>query len=140
MTTYGLNNGTIPFTGYTGTLGVGSALTGAASGTTLYNKLSQSDRAIMQRMRKLGNRKLRNKFRALIVGDTGTTVTNSIFRVQGPTDPNLIGGLSLMKSFDTSITATAADKTALTALLLLQQGAYTYVADASGNGRGQLRA
>lgn len=135
MSTYGPNSGTVPFTGYTGTLGAVNASAGVTSGAVHADLLTQQDRAISFLMRRPGSRKQRELLLTLIGAAAGDAALETRKRVLAGEWDNPTGDIELETVNVVNRVTAAADVTALTAMLS-RAPIPIYVEDASGNGGG----
>lgn len=140
MATYGPNSGTVPFTGFTPTLGDADAVNSAASGTIQRNGLSNSDAPLARMLTSHPMRPIREVLLTLVNGNVGDAASETYKRRRGVTsvdDTTALGGLVTIDTTTLiSRNTAAADQTNLTALLTREPKPATYVADASGNGGG----
>lgn len=138
MATYGLNTtpGQVPFTGYTNTLGASVANQGAASGYVQNNGIMQGDDKIAKVLRNGAmSAGVKALWYALVGAATGGTATATKKQVQHVTGSP--GGLVPIETVTLINRATtAADLTAIQALMNRQVYPASYVADSSGNGGG----
>lgn len=129
------NGGVIPFTGWSSTLGAGSANSGSTSGAVQFNGQTQEDYPVANSLQRGANRAALAILKAAIGAAAGTAIGDVNYkRVQAQ-----VPGGGLMPIETVSVVnrnTTAADLTALTALLSRSVAPSTYVADLSGNGGG----
>ena len=138
---YGPNNGNVPFTGFTATLGAGDAnIISPTGGNVAFDGMSQSDRAIASELFTGNNRVVRRLINALTgaaAGGTATETRTRIVAVQANNDANAYGGLQTPETINLINRATtAADVTNLKALVNRSPVPSSYAADVSGNGGG----
>lgn len=140
MATYGLQStvGRTPFTGYTNTLGSGDAVTPATSGYVWFNGITQGDGQLAALFRNNGGQK---KLTALLLDllgvVSGSTASYTYKQVAGQTGDNNLGGVRPIETITViNRASTAADITAITALINRQVYPSSYPADLSGNGGG----
>jgi hypothetical protein len=137
MATYGFGTvGAVPFTGYTNTLGTGQANQDATAGQVYYNGLTQGDDKIVKQLRSgaatLNLRRVMTTLMGVVAGTTATQTKKQVQHVQGAP-----GGVVPIETINLINRATtAADVTAINALLFRNHYPATYVADVSGNGGG----
>jgi hypothetical protein len=137
MATYGLNpQGGVPFTGYTSTLGTGSANQDATSGQVYYNGFTQGDERIAKMLRNGGKslvlRRLLQTLTGVAPGSTATQTKKQIQWEQGSP-----GGVIPVETVTLINRATtAADVTALNSLFARSPTPASYAVDVSGNGGG----
>lgn len=138
MAVYGLSgNDQIPFTGYTNSLGSGNANDGATAGYVQKNGLAQFDDKLAKLLQTGGSSKIiRALWRALTGAAAGGTATATVARVQANQGGNLTGLIPIETVTLVNRVTTAADRTALLALIDRVVYPSTYVADLSGNGGG----
>ena len=134
---YGPNSGTVPFTGFTPTLGAGSASSYATSGSVHADLLTQHDRAVSFLMRRPGSRKQRELLLTLLGASAGSAALETRKRVSADDEANGVVGNMTIETIDVvNRNTTADDDTALTAMLSRKPWPSAYVEDASGNGGG----
>lgn len=140
MATYGPNSGTVPFTGWSPTLGVGSATTGAASGTVMRNGMTNDDAFIAKSFLNRAGRVTRELLLTLLGAAAGGSASDTYKRVYRPvrnSDPQEYGGLATVETVTlVSRVTTATDTTNITALLSREPKPSSYPTDLSGNGGG----
>jgi hypothetical protein len=140
MPVYGPNNGTVPFTGYTNTLGA-NPLSGNTSGSVANNSLTQQDDKIAYLFQRPGSRATRRLLITLLGAVAGTTATETRKRRQAIVAGGEFAQLGGIATIDTvnyvNRNTTAADTTAITALMNRTVAPASYPRDASGNGGGQ---
>lgn len=140
MATYGPNNGFVPFTGFSPTLGTGDAATPASAGSAQMNGMGQVDYTFSRMLQQPGNRVMRRLLQTMIGNAVGNTATEPYTRVKGQvalTDPTALGGLVPIETVNTINRATTtADRTNMVNALTRGTGPTSYVADASGNAGG----
>jgi hypothetical protein len=137
MATYSLNGlGGVPFTGYTSTLGSGSANQDATSGVVAFNGITQGDERIAKMLRNGGmSLVLRRLLQTLVGAAPGSTATQTKKQIQW--QQGSPGGVIPIETVTLINRATtAADVTALQALLVRTPTPPSYPADLSGNGGG----
>ena len=134
MATYGSYPGAaIPFTGWSPTLGAGGANIGSATGTAQFNGITQADDRDVKGLRTAGGRRLRRLLRVLVGNSPGGTATENRVRIKHVTGAP--GGLQLVETVPViNRVTTAADVTAIDALLDRVTIPATYPPDLSGNG------
>lgn len=135
MATYGISAtpGTVPFTGYTPTLGNGPANQDATSGAVQFNGITQNDYAMMNWFGTQANRRFLALLKSITGVAPGATSTDTYRRV---TNGHLGGAVATEVVTTVNRTTTAADVTAFTALWNRVVNPTTYPADLSGNGGG----
>jgi hypothetical protein len=137
MATYGFNaGGNVPFTGYTNTLGSGPANSDATTGSIYYNGLTQGDERIAKMLRNgAASLKLRRIMTTLLGAAPGSVAVETKKQIQG-----VQGGASGLIPIETvtvlNRATTAADVTAVNAMMFRNPFPTNYAADASGNGGG----
>jgi hypothetical protein len=137
MATYGFNPpGSVPFTGYTNTLGSGPANAEATSGSIYYNGITQGDDRLAKMLRNgAASLKLRRVITTLLGAAPGANATQTKVQVQA-----VQGGASGLIPIETvtlmNRATTAADVTAVNALMFRNPFPANYAVDASGNGGG----
>ena len=138
MAVYGLSgNNQIPFTGYTNSLGSGNANDASTSGYVQKNGIAQYDDALAKLLQSGGSSKvLRALWRALTGAAAGGTATATKAQVQATQGGNLTGVIPIETVTLVNRATTAADRTAILALLDRVVYPSSYIADASGNGGG----
>lgn len=137
---YGPNNGTVPFTGYTPTLGSGAADVAATSGAVHSDRLTQHDRAVSFLMRTPGARKTRELLLTLLGATAGSAALETRKQrtaTQQQDDAQGLGGNVDITTADVvNRNTTSDDTTQITGMLSRQPWPTAYVEDASGNGGG----
>jgi hypothetical protein len=81
MATYGPNNGFVPFTGFSPTLG-GDAIVPVTSGSVQFNGMSQNDDGLSKILFDRGNRPIRRLLLTLLGSVVGSNATETYPRVQ----------------------------------------------------------
>jgi len=129
-------NGTIPFTGWTPTLGSGAANQGATSGIVWDNGFNQQDARIAHYLRVPGARGLRRLLLALVGAAPGATAQE--FRTRLKAQISAPGGAQLMEQIAyVNRVTTAQDVSWINnGLLARTPGPSPYPADIGGNGGG----
>jgi hypothetical protein len=141
---YGTNvatGGTVPFTGYTPTLGTGGANVPSANGAVQFNGYNQFDSNINHYFRIPGGRSLRRMLRALVGVAPGATAQEFRTRVQGRTNTAsyTYGGVQPLEQVPyINRVTTAADVTGIVALLDRVVAPPIYPVDVGGNGGGGM--
>lgn len=139
MALYGPNNGVVPFTGFSPTLGVSDAVTPQVSGQVAFDGLTQRDNDLSSLLFKRANRVARRLLQTLVGAAAGGTATEQYTRVLAAQALGSIttnGGLVPMEVVSQiNRVTTAADVTNVTAALTRSPIA-TYPTDVSGNGSG----
>lgn len=140
MAQYGPNSGVVPFTGFTPTLGIASAIIPSANGGQVsFNGMTQQDGHIASELFSGNNRVTRRLLNALIGAASGSNATETRARttaVQAMNDATTYGGLVAVETINLiNRNTTAADITNLKAMIN-RAPVPTYIADASGNGGG----
>ena len=133
---YGPNDGTVPFTGFTPTLGAGSAASVATAGTVHADMLTKQDRAVSYLMRRPGSRKQRELLLTLLGATAGSAAAETRKRIAGGEALTTVGDMTVQTIDVVNRNTTADDVTALTAMLSRAPWPSSYVNDASGNGGG----
>src|SRR5438309_12059539 len=84
MATYGplTPAGTVPFSGFTPTLGTTDAITPVTTGAAQFNGMTQEDARISHALRHGNNRETRRLMITLLSNSVGTNATESRVRVQ----------------------------------------------------------
>jgi len=139
MAVYGLGTpGQVPWTGYSNTLGAGDANKEAQSGYIAFNGITQRDEFLAKAFRNgAGSMALKALWVALTGTAVGSNATATYKRVSGMIADNNYGGVRPIETVTVvNRNTTAADDTAITALLNRNVFPSTYVADLSGNGGG----
>jgi hypothetical protein len=138
MAVYGLSgDGKVPFTGYTNTLGTADATTGVTSGYVQFNGIGQQDDKIAKAMRHgSSGRVLRALWYALSGAAAGGAASVTKKRVTATQGGNLDGLIPIETQTILSRNTTAADLTAIKALMDRVVYPSSYPADLSGNGGG----
>lgn len=142
MTTYGINNptGTIPFTGFSPTLGVPDAVIPVTSGVVQNNGDTTQDQFINRVLRTGGARVVRRVLYTLLGAAPGAAASETRTRikaVQGLTDPQNCGGVVPIETASLiSRVTSAADLTAVQAIFNRVSAPASYPADLGGNGGG----
>lgn len=140
MAVYGPNSGTVPFTGFTPTLGVNPTV-GNTSGTVQNNALTQQDDKIAYAFQRPGSRATRRLLITLLGTATGSSASETRKRRQAivaGSDPLQLGGLAVIDTvYYVNRNTAAGDVTAITALLNRSPAPASYHRDVSGNGGGQ---
>jgi hypothetical protein len=140
MAVYGYNNGTLPFTGFTPTLGVSDAVTASTSGAVQNLGLSGNDGHISRLFFPQAHKAVKALLIALIgaaPGGTALAQYNRVAGVQALTDAYDLGGLVTIETVTAVNRATtAADVTNLKAMFTRSPQPSSYYPDASGNGGG----
>jgi len=138
MAVYGLSgNGQIPFTGYSNTLGNGDANVAGTTGYVQKNGIGQFDDRFAKMLAQASgsSRVLRALWRSLTGASAGSMATATKVQVQG-----VQGGASGIIPIETvnmvNRATTAADRTAILAMMDRVVFPNTYPADLSGNGGG----
>lgn len=138
MATYGPNNGFVPFTGFSPTLGP-DAIVPVTAGSVQFNGMTQSDGALSRTLFNRGNRALRRLLLSLLGAGTGANATENQTRVQANQDMLQQfqgGGLVPIETVaQINRNTTAADLTNVTAALS-RSPVPVYAVDVSGNGGG----
>jgi hypothetical protein len=139
MATYGISGtGTVPFTGWSPTLGVGAANQGSTSGNVQFNGLTQSDDQLASYFNRQPNRDIRQLLLSVMGFLTGQTATAPYTRIKAQVamnDPSALGGLVPIEATNyINRVTTAFDVSALQALLNRTNGPATYPIDLSMNG------
>ncbi len=141
MATYGLgSSGGVPFTGYTNTLGVGSAANGATTGVVQFNGIQQGDDRIVKMLRNGGgtiaSTRILYTLLGAAVGANATQTKKQIKWEQGSP-----GGLIPVETINIVNRATnASDLAAFQALISRVVQPSVYPPDLSGNGGGGKQA
>ena len=141
MATYGLGSvGQISFTGYTNTLGAGSAANGATTGYVQFNGIQQGDGIIARLFRNGGgtiaSTRLLYTLLGVAPGQTAAQTKKQVQWTQGSP-----GGLIPIETINiVNRATTAADLTAFQALISRVVQPSTYPPDISGNGGGGKQA
>ena len=139
MAVYGNNNGTIPFTGYTTTLGTNPTV-GNTSGSVAFNALTQHDDKIAYAFQRVGSRATRRILLQLVGSAVGGAASETRARRPGVTtlaDPNQFGGRVVAETvFVINRNTVPADVTNIISLLNRVPKPAAYVEDVSGNGGG----
>ena len=140
MATYGPNSGTVPFTGWSPTLGVGSAVEGSASGTVQRNGMTNDDHFIARSFLARPGRVTRELLLTLLGATAGSAASETYKRVYRPvrnSDPQEYGGLATTETVTlVSRNTTATDITNITALISREPKPSSYAVDIGGNGGG----
>lgn len=138
MAVYGLSgDGKIPFTGYTNTLGAGDAASGSSVGYVQFNGIGQQDDKIAKLLQSgSSGRILRALWYALTGATSGGNATVTKARVQAVQGGAQGGVIPIEQQSIINRPTTAADLTALRALMNRVVYPSTYPADLSGNGGG----
>jgi hypothetical protein len=137
MTTYGLSGtSTVPFTGYTNTLGNGPANSDATSGAVYNNGITQGDSDLARIFRNGGKTLVLRRLMTTLLGAApGATATQN--KVQVKWDQGSPGGLIPIETVPlVNRATTAADVAAVNGLLFRNVFPTNYAVDASGNGGG----
>ena len=142
MALYGPNNGYVPFTGFSPTLGASDAIAPVTSGNVQFNGMTQNDGNIARLLFLRGNRTFRRLLIALTGATAGGTATETQSRVQAQqsmfqaTD---MGGLVPIETINNiSRVTTAADVTNINAMLT-RSPVITFPTEVSGtSGGGKL--
>ena len=141
MATYGLgSSGHVPFTGYTNTLGVGDAVSGATSGYVAFNGIQQGDDRIVKMLRNGGgtiaSTRILYTLLGAAVGANAAQTKKQIKWEQGSP-----GGLIPVETINIVNRATnASDLAAFQALISRVVQPSVYPPDLSGNGGGGKQA
>lgn len=139
MALYGPNNGIVPFTGFSPTLGVTDAVVPVVAGQVQFDGMTQRDNDLSSLLFKRANRVTRRLLQTLIGAVSGGTATEQYTRVQANAAAGSIlqqGGLIPMEVVSQiNRVTTAADITNVTAALT-RSPIVTFPADVSGNGSG----
>lgn len=141
MSIYGPNNGTVPFTGFSPTLGIPDAVTPAVSGVVWNNGMMQQDNYISRPLRSGWNRSTRALMLALLGAATGgSAVANKTWVVgqqqAGGTTPQGGGMVQIATFALVNRVTTAADLTNMQSLINHGPVPASYPADLSTNGGG----
>jgi len=140
MAVYGTGNGTVPFTGYTNTLGTNPTV-GDTAGSVAFNALTQHDDKIAYLLSVPGSRETRRLMLTLLGATAGPAAAETRRRRPGITalaDPQQLGGLvSVETTYYINRATTAGDVTRLKAMIGRTPGPSSYPRDVSGNGGGQ---
>lgn len=138
MATYGVGSvpGSVPFTGYTNTLGTGAANQGATSGAVAFNGVQQGDDRLAKMFRNGAMTSAVTQLMYALLGVApGANATKTQTRVQGQAGSP--GGLQVIETVTLVNRNTSAnDLAAFQALLRRITGPTTYPVDLSGNGGG----
>lgn len=138
MAIYGGVGGQISFTGWSPTLAAGPANVGNTAGAVQFNGLGQEDYRLAATLNVQSNRKLRQLLYTVLGAVAGATATAPYARVlaqQALSNPFDLGGVVPIEVTNyVNRVSTAADVTALKAMLDRKAGSIAYVADLSGNG------
>ncbi len=140
MAEYGPNDGVVPFTGFTPTLGTDRAnMPSADGGNVSFNGMTQQDRAIAHALFGNYNRVTRRLMATLLGATAGSTATETRTQIVAlnPNDKHdAYSGLVEIETVDLINRATtAADITNLNAILN-RSPVPTYADDVGGNGGG----
>lgn len=141
MATYGPNNGIVPFTGFSPTLGIPDAVTPATSGAVWNNGMMQQDNYISRPLRSGWNRTTRALLLAAVGFGIGNPASANKTWVVGQTQPGGTtpqgGGVVQIATFPLiNRNTTAADIANLQALINHSPVPASYPADVGGNGGG----
>lgn len=141
MATYGPNNGFVPFTGFSPTLGINDAVTPATSGAVWNNGMTQQDNDVSRAMFTGWNRGTRALLLALLGFSTGNPATAGKTWVQGQqipggSTPQGGGIVQLANVAFVARNTTAADIINLQAMITHNPAPSVYPPDLSGNGGG----
>jgi hypothetical protein len=140
MATFG--PGSLPFTGFSPTLGVGDANTPSTSGAVQLNGLIQQDADINRALVTMGNRSVQALFLALLGAVAGGTATATRPMIVGSplsADSNGAQGGGVVPIQTVSVinrVTTAADVNNLKTLVNFTRAPSTYAPDGSGTGGG----
>jgi hypothetical protein len=139
MTVYGPNNGYVPFTGFSPTLGPSDAVVPVTSGQVQFNGMTQADSEIARELFTKGRRVLRRLMLTLTGAASGQFASETTTRVQAqqatfsPTD---YGGLVPVETISLiGRNSTNADVGNIQAVLT-RSPVPVYVADVAGIGGG----
>lgn len=138
MATYGtsLTPGSVPFTGYTNSLGNGPANAPATVGSVYYNGIQQGDDRLSKMLRNGGMTASSTTLLQALIGVTVGAAANKS-KKQIKWEQGSPGGIVPIESVSlVNRNTTAADVTAFQALLARNVFPTTYPADLSGNGGG----
>jgi hypothetical protein len=142
MSVYGVNlatgnasNGQIPFTGWSPTLGVGPANTGATSGAVWYNGQTQNDYFIMSNVSRMSNRGFAALIKALTGAAPGAAALAQYRRVMAA-NPTNTGLVPIETIQPVNRNTTSGDQTMALALWNRTVNPTTYPPDLSGAGGG----
>lgn len=130
------NNGAVPFTGWSPTLGVGPANTGTTAGAVWFNGMSQNDYQMMSYYGNQANRRFLAVLKAVTGGAAGTAFTDGYKRVTAVQGGQQGGLIQIETTGAISRNTTAADIAAIQALWNRTVNPATYPVDLSGNGGG----
>ena len=138
MAVYGSNSGTVPFTGFTPTLGSNPIAGNNTSGSVAFNALTQQDDQIAYNLQRVGARSTRRLLLTLLGVVAGTTATETRkrrFAIVASGEYNQLGGLATIQTANiVNRATTASDVTAITAMLNRNPCPSSYPRDATGNG------
>lgn len=137
MATYGPNTpaGTIPFSGFTPTLGTPDAIAPATTGYAQFNGMTQEDSRLSHALRHGNNRVLRRLMITLLGAAAGATATENRVRVQAtPSTFSALdnGGIVPIETVALINRATTAADITNTVATISRTYAPTYAVDASG--------
>lgn len=134
-----LNGASVAWTGYSPSLGSGTAVVGATSGALQFGN-SALPMHITRQLRRTQSRSLMKVWRALTGAAAGSNATVNRERVKAVVakdDPSAIGGLVQMELQSViNRNTTAADVTYIDTIFDKLTAPSPYVTDASGNGGG----
>jgi hypothetical protein len=137
MATYGPNapTGQVPFAGWSPTLGVGQANSGAPTGAVQFNGFTQRDDADLKGLRTAGGRVLRRMLRVLTGSAAGPTILETRTRVVAK-NGFAVGQPAVETINLINRASTSNDNIQIDAWLDRVTAPTTYPVDLSGNGGG----